>query len=142
MQMFQHGVGYPEIQRQLNLLFRGAALLWIGLFVIALLVLKDQVIYYLFPFLGYKASPWSHGQIGAGFDCFAILAVYLQLLSVTMFGVVAALATDRRIQRLAIIFCLISWPYFILDRTRNSMLAMMIPAILCWVFLRMRGGRF
>ncbi len=142
LQMFQHGVGYPEIQRQLNLLFRGSMILWIILFVIAVLVLQDQVIYYLFPFLGYKASPWSHGQIGAGFDCFSILAVYLQLLSVTMFGVVAALATDRRIQRLAIIFCLISWPFFIFDRTRNSMLAMVIPAILCWVFLRMRGSVF
>ncbi len=142
LQMFQHGVGYPEIQRQLNLLFRGAALLWIILFLIALLVLKDQIIFYLFPFLSYRASPWSHGQIGAGFDCFAILAVYLQLLTVTMFGVVAALATDPKIRRQAIIFCLLSWPFFIFDRTRNSMLAMMVPAILCWVFLRMRGGIF
>ena len=140
MQMFQHGAGDPMIQHQLNLMFRGAALLWSVLFAVALLVLKTQVIYFLFPFLGYKASPWSHGQIGAGFDCFAILAVYLQLLCVTMFGVVAALATDKRVRRLAVIFCVLSWPYFIFDRTRNSMLAMVIPAILCWVFLRLRGG--
>lgn len=140
MQLFQHGVGYPMIQRQLNLLFQGSAVLWIVLFLIALLVLKGQILYYLFPFLGYKASPWSHGQIGAGFDCFSILAVYLQLLTVTMFGVVAALATDHRTRRLALMFCLLSWPYFIFDRTRNSMLAMVVPAILCWVFLRFRGG--
>ena len=140
MQLFQHGVGDPMIQRQLNLLFSGAALLWSVLFLISLVILKSQIIYFLFPFLGHKASPWSHGQIGAGFDCFAILAVYLQLLSVTMFGVVAALATDVRIRRLAVIFCLLSWPFFIFDRTRNSMLAMVIPAVLCWVFLRLRGG--
>jgi hypothetical protein len=140
MQLFQHGISYPVIQRQLNLLFKGSAVLWVILLLIALVVLKEQIIYYLFPFLGYKASPWSHGQIGKGFDCFDILAVYLQLLTVTMFGVVAALATDRRIRRLAVIFCLLSWPFFIFDRTRNSMLAMVVPAILSWVFLRLRGG--
>jgi hypothetical protein len=140
MQLFQHGVSYPVIQRQLNLLFKGSAILWVFLFVIALLVLQDQVIYYLFPFMGYKANPWSHGQIGAGFDCFSILAVYLQVLTATMFGVVAALATDRRIRRQAVMFCLLAWPFFIFDRTRNLMLAMVIPAILSWVFLRLRGG--
>jgi hypothetical protein len=120
----------------------GSATLWVVLFLIALMVLQSQIIYYLFPFLGYKASPWSHGQIGKGFDCFAILAVYLQLLTVTMFGVVAALATTPHIRRLALMFCVLSWPYFIFDRTRNSMLAMVVPTILCWVFLRMRGGVF
>lgn len=142
LQLFQHGVGYPMIQRQLNFLFQGSAILWGTLFLIALLPLKGQIIYYLFPFLGYKASPWSHGQIGAGFDCFAILAVYLQLLSSTMFGVVAALAANRQVRRLALVFCLLAWPYFIFDRTRNSMLALVVPTILCWVFLRLRGGMF
>lgn len=140
MQLFRHGIGDPMIQRQLNLLFSGAALLWSVLLLIAVIVLKSRVIYFLFPFLGDNASPWSHGQIGAGFDCFAILAVYLQLLAVTMFGVVAALATDVRIRRLALMLCLLSWPFFIFSRTRNSMLAIVIPAILSWVFLRLRGG--
>jgi hypothetical protein len=140
LQLFQHGIGDPLIQRQLNLLFIGCTVIWVILFFIALLILKGRVIYYLFPFLGVKYSPWSHGQIGAGFDCFSILAVYLQLLSATMFGVVAALATDRRVRRQAVMFCLLAWPFFIFDRTRNSMLAMVIPAILSWVFLRLRGG--
>ncbi len=140
MQMFQYGADQPVIQRQLNALFAGCTLVSIVLFLIALAILKGEIIYYLFPFLGHNASPWSHGQIGAGFDCFSILAVYLNLLVATMFGVVAALATDRRIRRFALMLCLFTWPYFIFDRTRNSMLAMVIPAILCWVFLRLRGG--
>jgi hypothetical protein len=138
--LFKAGVDQPMIQRQLNALFKGSAAVWIGLLLIAALVLKSQVIFYLFPFLEYQPNPWSHGQIGSGFDCFAILAVYLQLLSCTMFGVVLALATNRRIRICALLFVLFSWPYFIFDRTRNTMLAMVIPAILCWVFLRLRGG--
>ena len=140
MQLFQHGVGQPVIQKQLNQLFSGCAAVWLLLLVIALLLLKSQIHYYLFPFLGYKANPWSHGRIGAGFDAFSIIAVYLQLLSASMFGVVAALATNQRVRRLAILLCLASWPFFIFDRTRNMMLALVIPAILSWVFLRLRGG--
>jgi hypothetical protein len=113
---------------------------WLFLLLIALAILKDQIIYYIFPFLGYQASPWAHGQIGGGFDCLSVLAIYLQLLSATIFGVVLAMATNRRIQALALVFCLASWPYFIFSRTRNQMLALIIPAILCWVFLRLRGG--
>ncbi len=114
---------------------------WLFLLLIALLVLKDQIEYYIFPFLGYQAVPWAHGQIGAGFDCFSILAEYLQIcFPATMFGVVLALATDRRIRACALTLCLFAWPFFIFSRTRNTMLALIIPAVLCWVFLRLRGG--
>ena len=140
LEMFRSGVDQPEIQTQLNALFSGCAAVWVALFVIALIMLKDEIIYYLFPFLGYKASPWTHGRIGAGFDAFSVIAVYLQLLVASMFGVVAALATNRRVRQQALIFCLLAWPYFIFDRTRNMMLAMVVPAILSWVFLRLRGG--
>jgi hypothetical protein len=140
LQMFKHGVDQPVIQRQLNAMFTTCASVWFVLFLIAVLVLKGEVRFYLFPFLGYKASPWVHGRVGAGFDFLSILAVYLNLLVASMFGVVAALATNRQIRRYAIILCLITWPYFIFDRTRNSMLAIVIPAVLCWVFLRLRGG--
>lgn len=140
MQMFKLGVNQPAIQRQLNTLFLGCAAVWIALFLIALMLLKADIIHYLFPFLSYKASPWAHGQIGAGFDALSVVAIYLQLLTATMFGVVAALATDRQIRQYALILCLLAWPFFIFDRTRNMMLAMVVPAILSWVFLRLRGG--
>ncbi|MGC9943707.1 MAG: hypothetical protein ABSE48_17920 [Verrucomicrobiota bacterium] len=140
LQIFKHGIEQPTIQRQLNAVFSGCAAVWIVLFAVALLVLKDQVIYYIFPFLGYNASPWMHGRIGAGFDCFSILGEYLQLLSATMFGVVAALATNRKVRCYALVLCVLAWPFFIFGRTRNTMLAMVVPAILCWVFLRLRGG--
>ena len=140
MQLFKHGVSFPEIQKQLNILFTGCAAVWLILFVIALIILKTEIPYYLFPFLGYKANPWSHGRVGSGFDAFSIIAVYLQLLTTSMFGVVAALATAPRVRRLALLFVLLSWPAFVFDRTRNTMLAMAVPAVLSWVFLRLRGG--
>ena len=138
--MFKHGVDQPVIQKQLNATLLGCVVVWIALFLIALIMLKCEVIYYLFPLLGYKANPWAHGRVGVGMDAFSIIALYLQLLVASIFGVVATLATDRRIRSYAIMFCLFSWPYFIFDRTRNMMLAMVVPAVLSWVFLRLRGG--
>ena len=140
MALFQHGVDYPAIQSQLRKVFWASASVWIAIFFIALILLKAYVIYFLFPFLGEKFSPWSHERIGSGFDFVSVVGFYLQLLSATLFGVVAALATDRRVRRFALLFCVLAWPYFIFDRTRNTMLAMVIPALLCWVFLRLRGG--
>lgn len=136
--ILKHGVDQPMLQQQMNVMFRACLGVWAILFLIAVVTLKDQIIYYLFPFLGYKASPWSHGQVGAGFDFLSILALHFNLLVACMFGVLAAVLTDRRRRRHALLLCLLTWPYFIFDRTRNTMLAMVIPAILCWVFLRLR----
>ena len=140
LQLFKQGVDQPEIQKSMNALFTGCASVWAILFLVAIVRLKGEVIYYLFPFLGHDASPWSHGRIGAGLDFLDIFAVYLQLLVASMFGVVAALATDRRIRNYALLLVMLTWPYFIFSRTRNSMLAIIIPAVLSWVFLRLRGG--
>ena len=76
LQLFQHGVGFPMIQRQLNLLFRGSVILWSVLFLIAALVLKSQIIYYLFPFLGYKAR--ERGVVrGGSIDGFILSSLWL-----------------------------------------------------------------
>jgi hypothetical protein len=140
LQLFKQGIDQPEIQKSLKALFKVCVWVWAILFLIALVSLKGEIIYFLFPLLGHNASPWSHGRIGSGFDFMSIVGVYLQLLVSTMFGVVAALATDRSIRRYALLLVLLTWPFFIFDRTRNSMLALVIPAVLCWVFLRLRGG--
>ncbi|HTR40648.1 MAG TPA: hypothetical protein VMH87_03455, partial [Pseudomonadales bacterium] len=73
-------------------------------------------------------------------DFLSIIALYLQLLVAGIFGVVAALSTDRRIRGWALLGCVLSWPYFIFNRTRNTMLAVVIPGVLSWVFLRLRGS--
>ena len=140
MQLFQNGVDQPMLQKQLGLLFTGCTWIWFGLFLIALISLKEETIYFLFPFLGYSASPWSHGRVGAGLDCLSVIGMYMQLLTATMFGVVLALTTNNRIRRYALFLCLLAWPAFIFSRTRNTLLAMVIPSVLSWVFLRVRGG--
>jgi hypothetical protein len=139
LQLFKLGMDQPVIQKQINTLFVGCAGVWLVLLVIAIVKLQDQSVFYIFPFLGYQANPWEHAQIGSGLDCFSIVFEYLQLLSATMFGVVLALAANPRIRACALSLCIVSWPFFIFSRTRNQLLALIIPAILCWVFLRLRS---
>lgn len=127
LHMFKHGVSQPAFQRQLRLLFKGSVLIWLALALIAAIRLKQEIPYYFFPFLGYKAEPWGRGRIGSGFDALLSVAFYFQLLVAATFGVVAALATNRRTRILAVVFCLLAWPFFIFDRTRNTMLAAVVP---------------
>ena len=140
LQLFKNGVSHPAFQKQLTRAFYGCAWVWVILAGIAVLRLQGQSLYFFFPFLGYQASPWSHARLGVGFDFLSIIAIYLQLLIAGIFGVVAALSTNHRTRWLALVCCLVSWPYFIFGRTRNTMLAIVIPGILSYVFLRMRGG--
>jgi hypothetical protein len=138
-QMYKYGVGLPVFQRQLDLLFKGSILLWAILVLIAVIRLRDQIPYYFFPFLDYKATPWGRGRLGSGFDGLLSVAEYVQQMVTGIFGVVAALTTRPRIRRLALICCLLTWPYYIFDRTRNTMLSVVIPGVLSWCLLRLRG---
>jgi len=134
------GVGQPELQAQVNLMFRGCLIVWLVLVAIAAVRLRDELPYYFAPYLAYKADPWGRGQIGGGFDSLLALAAYVQMFVASIFGVVAALAQNRRVRTLALIGVLLTWPFYLFDRTRNFMLVVMVPGILGWVFLRLRIG--
>ncbi len=139
-QIFQSRVTPPGFEAQLRWLNLGCLALWCILSLIAAIRLRSEVVYYFFPFLAYKADPWGRGQIGSGFSALLSLAAYLHLFAASAFGVVAALARDWRTRAVALSGCLVTWPYFFFDRTRNLILVVLLPALLSWVFLRLRGS--
>jgi hypothetical protein len=141
--LFRHGVAGRRFQKQINLMLYGCVLVWVVLVGFALIRLEGQVLYYFFPFLGEeRADPWGRDRIGGGIDALLSLAGYTQLFAGASFGVVAAVATNRTVRIIAAVGCLLTWPYYIFDRIRNQMLAVMVPAILMWVFFRVRGSLF
>lgn len=139
-QLARFGVNQPVLQRQLDILFIVCASIYGILVLIAALRIKGEMFYFFFPYLGYKPEPWGRGRIGTGFDSLLSLAEDIQMMVTAIFGVVAAVSTNRRTRTLALILCVIAWPYYLFDRTRNTILAAIIPAVLTWVFLRIRGG--
>lgn len=138
--MFRRGVDDPVFQRHLHVLFKGCLVVWGCLALIAVFRLQGQSLHFFFPFLGYRADPWGRDRIGGGIDAFLSLASYLQIFVSATFGIVAALVKDQRIRFFAICLCLVTWPYYIFDRTRNTMLSVVIPSVLAWTFLRLRGN--
>jgi hypothetical protein len=90
------------------------------------------------PYISGKAHPWARGRAGGGFDAFLAFAGYFQIMLTACFGVIFALSKNPRTRMLAgTIWCL-SAPWFFLDRTRNTMLAVLLPGLLTFVFLRLR----
>jgi len=137
--MMAEGVHSPTLSAQIERLFRGCVAIWAVLSILAWTRVGSDLPYYYFPFLGDKADPWGRTRVGSGFDALWAFANYFQTFIGGAFGIVAALTTKRRTLYLALLGCLLTWPYYLFDRTRNTMLATVLPGVLCWVFLRFRG---
>ena len=137
---FRNGVNQPRLQGQLKQLFLGSLWGWGILALIAVVRLKGEALYYFCPYLGSMAEPWGRGRIGGGFDALLTVAFYLEMIIAGLFGVVAALSTNWKYRLLSLVLCFFSWPSFIFDRTRNNILTVVMPAILTWTLLRVRGG--
>jgi hypothetical protein len=139
-EMFRSGIKEPLFQRRIDRMFLGCALLWGVLSVVAAIRLKGEALYYFIPYLDYMADPWGRGRVGGGYDALLSLAGYLEMFVACLFGIVLAVATNPRVRFLALAGCVAAWPYFLFSRARNVMLAVVIPSLLAWVFLRLRGG--
>lgn len=140
LKLYKKGIENQKLQAGLSVLFKAAAALWILLIIGAVFRFQDQFFYYLFPFLGKHSGPWVTSGVGGGMNSFLALANYLQLLDAAIFGVVAALSTNPRVRKLALIGVLLTWPHYIFHRTRKFILVIAVPGVLAWVFLRVRGG--
>lgn len=74
------------------------------------------------------------------FDALISMGAYLQVFLSAGFGVLAAVSRNPLTRSIAIIICCLAFPFYIFDRTRNTMLATMLPGILAWVMFRLQGG--
>lgn len=129
-----------ELQSRIDVLGRVLLVAWLGLMAIGLLRIQGDVVGLFAPYLGQKSDPWARGQIGGGFSAFISLAGYLQLFLTASFGVLAALAINRRTLNMALLVCFLAIPFYVFDRTRNTMLAAVLPGVLAFVFFRLRSG--
>lgn len=133
-----NAVSAESFQRGLTLTCRGFALLWLLLMGLALYRTDFNVTGIFFPYLSEKAQPWLRGRVGGGLDALISLANYLHIFLGASFGVIAALSRKRGTQTLALVICALTMPFFIFDRVRNAMLAVLLPGFLALVFIRIR----
>ncbi len=132
----------PEVQRRIDIIAGALLTAWILLMIIAVIKVKGNVLGLFAPYLGIRANPWARGQIGGGFSAIISLASYFQVFLTAAFGVIAALALNPKTRNIALTVCFLALPYYIFDRTRNTMLATMLPGILAFVFFRLRRNKW
>lgn len=130
----------PHFQDQISRLSGALLLAWMVLMAIALIRVKYDFIGIFFPYLGEKAQPWARDRIGAGIDALFALAGYLQIMLTALLGVTLALALRTSSLVMSGIGYFLAAPAFLFDRTRNTMLAILLPGLMALVTLRIRSG--
>jgi hypothetical protein len=136
--LYQFGVGRGDFQENMRKLFYCSLAVWVVLTIIAAIRLGPYTLYYFFPYLGDRADPWGRGRIGGGFDSLLSVCQYVMLFTGMAFGVVAAVSTDLTAAIGAFLLCFLTWPYFLFDRTRNTILVLVVPAVAMFALFRLR----
>ena len=135
----QHGSDFLEIQETVSLFGKICWGLWIGLIALAILNVGSDSFSFALPFTGHPINPFVRGRVASGpLGAVFSLATNFHVLVAAGFGLVAALSKNPLIRIAAIVGCFMTWPYFLLNRTRNTMLATCAPGIFAWIFVRVR----
>ena len=129
-----------QFQNQVSLICKLLIGPWIILMALALIKTDYDVLGMFFPYLGEKANPWRRGRLGGGIDAIFALAMYVQIMLTALFGVAFALSKRKSTMTQAGIIYFLSAPFFIFDRTRNAMLAILLPGFMAFITLRLKGG--
>lgn len=133
-------IDHPFFQDQVEKLTMLIFLAFCILSLIGLMLTNFNIVGLFFPYLGEKSMPWNRGRVGSGFDFLLALAIYLQLMLNALLGIVFALSTRTRSMIIAGLGFFLATPFFLFDRTRSYMLAVILPGFLALVALRMKGG--
>jgi hypothetical protein len=130
----------PHFQDQISRLSAALLLAWAVLMAIALVRVNYDIVGIFFPYLGEKAQPWARDRIGTGIDSLFALAGYLQIMLTALLGVTFALALRPSSMVISGIGYFLAAPFYLFDRTRNTMLAILLPGLMALVTLRIRSG--
>ena len=130
----------PQFQDQVAALAKAILIAWCVLMVLALFRVKFDFIGLFFPYLGEKVSPWGRDRIGTGIDALYALAGYIQLMLIALFGVTLALSLRVSTMLISGVGYFLAAPAILFDRTRSSMLAILLPGLMALVTMRIRGG--
>ncbi len=125
-------------QAQVSSIARMLLMPWILLMGLGLLRTQFDVIGLFFPYLGQKSDPWSRDRVGTGIDAVYAFAGYIQLMLTALYGVALALSKRSSTMVLAGAVYFLSVPFYVFDRTRSYMLAVLLPGFMALVALRIQ----
>jgi hypothetical protein len=119
--------------RSLTLLLGGVTVVWLPLLITGLELAEWQVVDILWPVRAKeKVGMFVHPGVGSGSAFLLAAAGYIYVFVCSAFGVIFVMARGWGVRGVAFALIAISWPYFWFDRTRNVMLAILLPAVFCF----------
>jgi hypothetical protein len=130
------------LQRTLPATLRPLAAVWLSVNVVGLIRTDFDWEGMYMPWLGHLAKPWERGLVGGDIEFLWALFNYLNIFCLAGFGLIAALAKSGGVRITALALMALSWPAVLFDRTRNAMLAVLLPGLICLVCFRLRGHRW
>lgn len=134
------GIESDAFQQQITILAGALLGPWLILMGLGLFRTNFDFIGLFFPYLGEKSDPWARDRIGTGFDAVYAFAGYIQLMLTALWGALFALSKRPGTMCLSGLVYFLSAPFYIFDRTRSYMLAILLPGFMAFVALRMRSG--
>ena len=110
---------------------------WLCLVVYGTLRMEGDIVGALFPLESRAGGRmWSRAAADAGATGFIVsTAAYLYTLSLAAFGILIAIARDRKTRLLLLCCILVSWPYAFLQGSRNITLFVVVPGVAAYLFL-------
>jgi hypothetical protein len=136
----EHSVDEEWFQVQVDDIGKALLKPWIMLMAVALVRTNFNFVGIFFPYLGELAIPWMRDRVGSGIDAVYAFAMYIQLMMTAIWGVVFALSKRPQTFSMAGIIYFLSAPFYVFDRTRSYMLAILLPGFMALVTLRMKSG--
>jgi hypothetical protein len=130
-----------QLQPILSPMLSGFAVIWLGITAAALVRTDFDWQGVLFPWMGHVSSAWNRPRIGGTFDFIITVVTHVNLFSLSGFGIVAAVAKSPRLRTGALVLMALSWPTVLFDRTRHTMLLLLLPGLTALVFVRLRRHR-
>ena len=107
---------------------------WLVIFVIGVAVSGWDILAIVWPPSSPdgKVSMFARKGVGSGADFLLSTAGYIYVLFCALFGMMFVLArgTTRLLSALMVLF---TWPYFLFDRARSGMLALILPPVFCYL---------
>ena len=129
-----------EFQHKVQVMAGLLLIPWLLLMILALFRTDFNVLGLFFPYLSEKADPWARKRLGGGLDAIYALANYVQIMLTALYGVVLALSKRPHVMLLSGIIYFLAVPFYVFDRTRNTMLAVLLPGFMALVAFRLKGS--
>ncbi len=114
------------------------SIIWLGLLMYGINRMNGDIFGALFPINARTGgNMWGRAAgAAAGSSGFIVSsASYIYILVCSFFGILLILQTQQHVKLINIILIVISWPYFILQGSRNLFLAVALPTVLSYALV-------